>query len=314
MVKNASDSADARLNRRIWIALGVLIVIVTAFAAYYYYDRYVAPPGAVKTADPIVQLEEQVKKKPNDADLRLSLAENYLLYRRYSDAIAQANEVLKAYPKKDRALLVAGVSYALNGQAKESLEPLDKYIGIHEKGQAAALDTGLQAALYYQADSYMKLDRAADAIKPAERAVGISPTDADALYLLGTANAAAGKHEHALVVLQKAVALVPDYAEAYQAMAASWDATGEPVLADYARAMVDFSAKDYEASRDKLLAVVAKKKDFGPALLGLGLAYEQLSDLKNARASLKTALKLTPRSIAVQQALGRVEATQQQNQ
>ncbi|MFA4964556.1 MAG: tetratricopeptide repeat protein [Thermoleophilia bacterium] len=287
---------------------------MTAFAAYYYYDRYVAPSGAVKTPDPIAALEEKVRTKPNDADLRLSLAENYLLYRRYGDAIAAANQVLEAYPKKDRALLVAGVSYALNEQPKEALEPLEKYIGIHEKGQAAALDTGLEAALYYQADSFLKLRRPAEAIKPLERAVGISPTDADALYLLGTANAAAGKHDNALVVLQKAVALVPDYTEAYQAMAASWDATKQPVLAEYARAMVDFSAKDYEAARDKLLAVVAKKKDFGPAFLGLGLAYEQLSDLKSAQANLKTALKLTPQSIAIQQALGRVEATQQQNQ
>lgn len=314
MAKNASLSAEARLTRRIWIALGVLIVIVTAFAAYYYYDRYVAPSGAVKTPDPIAQLEEQVRAKPNDADLRLSLAENYLLYRRYTDAVTTANEVLKASPKNDRALLVAGVAYALNGQPKAALAPLEKSIAVRMKAKGWLLDTGLESALYYQADSLIKLGRPAEAIKPLEQAIAINSTDADALYLLGTANAGANKHKRAIAALEKAVALVPDFSEAYTAMAASYDATGDAVLADYARAMVVFSAKDYEAARDHLIEVVAKKKDFGPAYLGLGLVYEQLSDLKNAQASLKTATRLMPTSVAVQQALGRVEATIQQNQ
>lgn len=314
MVVHASSAEDARLTRRIWIALGVLIVIVSAFAIYYYVDRYVTPSGAVATPDPIAQLEEKVREKPGDPDLRLALAENYLLYRRYGDAITQANEVLKAFPKTDRALLVAGVAYSLDGQAQKALDPLAKFIRIHEKAQSAALDTSLEAALYYQGENYLKLERPGPAIKSLERAVLISPTDADALYMLGKANAAAGKHAKAVAALQHAVELVPDFREAYEAMAVSWAATGQTVLADYAQAMVDFSAKDYETARDKLRGVVAKKKDFAAAYLGLGLAYEQLSDVKNALANLKVALKLEPQSVAIQQALGRVKATQQQQQ
>jgi tetratricopeptide (TPR) repeat protein len=304
--------ASTRSNVRIWIAAGVLVALTVAFGAYYYVDRYVTPAGVVEAPDPIDQLEEKVRAEPGDADLRLSLAENYLLHRRYDEAVVQAEQVLEAYPKKDRALLVAGVAYSLSEQAEEALAPLTKFIGIREKAQGASLDTSLEAALYYQADSYLKLGRPADAVKALRHAVKISPTDADALHLLGTAYAASDKHAKAISSFERAIALVPQFRESYQGMAASYDATGQKVLGDYARAMVDFAAQDYVAARDGLLDVLAKKKDFAPAHLGLGLAYEQLGDLKSAREHLKAAIKQVPTSVAVQQALGRVEATIEQ--
>ena len=309
---DAGHRPATRTNARTWIAAGVLVALIVAFGAYYYYDRYVTPAGVVEAPDPIEQLESAVQGSPGDVDLRVSLAENYLLNRRYDDAIAQAEQVLEAYPDKDRALLVAGVAYSLSDRAEDAVTPLTRFISIRRKAQGAALDTSLEAALYYQADSFLKLGRPADAVKPLREAVEISPTDADALHLLGTAFAAIGEHAKAISAFERAIALVPQFGESYQAMAESYDASGKTILGDYARAMVAFAAKDYVAARDGLLAVLARKKAFAPAHLGLGLTYEQLGDLEKARAHLKTAVKQEPASIAVQQALGRVEATIQQ--
>jgi len=299
-------------DRRVWVAAIVLAALIAAFALYYYYDRYVTPGGVAEAPDPVAQLEQAVRATPDDPDLRLNLAEMYLLHRRYDDAVAQAEQVLAAYPDKDRALLVVGVAHSLSGRAEESLAPLAEFVRIARKAPGAALDTTLEAALYYQADSYLKLGRPAEAVTTLEEAVQISPTDADALYLLGTALAATGEHRRAVKAFGRAVALVPQFRESYQAMAASYDALGRQVLADYARAMVAFADKDYATARDGLLDVVARRKGFAPARLGLGLAYEQLGDFESARAALRAAGKLEPDSVAVQQALGRVEAAMEQ--
>jgi len=312
MAKTASISEDARLKRKIRIALGVLIVIVIAFAAYYYKDRYVTPAGVADTPDPSEQLAKKVREHPNDADARLALAENYLFNRHYADAIDQAQQVVKAYPKKDRAFLILGVSYNLSQQPSKAVDPLSKFVATHEKSAGAALDTGLEAALYYIADSYLQMKRPADAIKPLEKALEINPTDADALYALGLACDRSGNHKQAISAFQKATMLVPDYAEAYQGMAASFRALGEADLAIYAKAMVSFARNDFAGARDALVRVVAKRKSYGPAQLGLGLVYEQLGGFKDSKAHLKLALQQDPGNIAVKQALGRVTAAMQQ--
>lgn len=312
MASSAPDRDDVRLKRRIILAIGVLVLVVTVFGVLYYRDRYTTPAGVVDTPGPIEQLEKQVKDKPQDVDARLTLAENYLMSKRYADAITQAQEVVKAYPDKDRALLILGVAESMDGRPAAAVEPLEKFVGIHEKGTAANMDTSLEAALYFLADSYIKLDRSGEAVKPLKRALEINPTDADALYKLGVAQAASGKHEEALKAFQKATALVPDFKEAYQGMAASYQAGGDADLAAYANAMVAYASGDYESARDTLEGVLAEKKDFVPVALGLGLVYEQLGELEKAKDVLKHAVQLEPGNVAVKQALGRVNAAMQQ--
>lgn len=303
---------DARLGRSVLFAAIALAAIIVAFGVYYYQDRYTAPSDVPESPSALQQLEEKVRSDPKNADARLNLAENYLLNRRYADAIAQAEQVAEAYPKKDRALLIIGVAYNMDKKPSQALEPLQKFIKLHEKAPTAMLDSALQSALYFLAESYLQLDKPAEAVKPLKKALAINATDADSLYQLGLTYARLGKHKQALEVLQKATALVPDFGEAYEALAASYSALGEPDLAAYARAMVAYSSKDYETARDSLIQVVAEKKDFAPAYLGLGLVYEQLGELKDAKESLRIALKQEPESIAVVQALGRVNAAMQQ--
>ena len=314
MAANVSSSQDLRFKRLLYIGIAVLVALVLVFGVVYYRERYATPAGVTEAPTVAQQLEDQVKSDPTNADARVLLAQEYLANKRYDDAIAQAQQIVQAYPKADGALLILGVAQNLKGDAAAAIEPLQKYIKKHKKGKAAVADSTLQAASYYLADSFLQLGRPADALTPLKDALTINPSDADSIYKYGMALAGVGKHEEALKRFEAATMLVPDYKEAYEGMAASYEALGNDNEAAYATAMVAFAEGDYKSARDQLQKVLEADKDHAAALIGLGLSLEQLGDLDAAKVALEKGLKLDARSVAASQALGRIEAQQQAEQ
>jgi len=80
------------------------------------------------------------------------------------------------------------------------------------------------AAAYFLGDSYLQLNRPQDAIEPLTLAVNWSKTDADAMYKLGMAHSAVKDYPNAVNMFHAATAFVPDFLEAYEAMAIAYDA------------------------------------------------------------------------------------------
>lgn len=307
-ILNERFFSSSRQIQRIVVWTAILIVVgLVSFAAYYYNDRYSSNevPVAQQT---IAEAELAVRDDPGNPDTRLALAETYMLYRRFEDAIPQALQVQKEYPDDLRVDFVLGISYANDGKPDQALEPLQKFIDSRKDGEMAALDRQLQAALYYLGDSYLQLDQPDKAIEPLENTVNWSQTDADSMYKLGVAYAGVQDHAKAVNMFHAATTFVPDYLEAYDAMAASYDTMNEPDLAVYARGMMAYAKKDYQNAARLLLESAQAKPDFPPTFAGLGRTYEALNDLPNAKIAYETALKLDPNNFTASIGVQRVEA------
>ena len=70
------------------IALGLAIV---SFSGYYYWDRYVKLGDETPISRSINELEDLVRQHPDDPELRMALAESYLVDQNYAKAMEQAD-------------------------------------------------------------------------------------------------------------------------------------------------------------------------------------------------------------------------------
>jgi tetratricopeptide (TPR) repeat protein len=300
-----------QIKRTVVYAAIALVLLMAGFAAYYYKDRYVHIGDQSPVQQSIQDLEAAVRSHPDDVEIRLALAESYMLNKQYDKAIEQASQILKAYPENDRAMFVVGISYASQGKSDQAIDPLEQFVTIRSAAPTANMDNTLETALYYLGDSYIALGSYPEAITALSHAVQINATDADAFYQLGYAYAQTGQHDKAIQAYEEAVRFVPNFAEAYQGMASSYSILNQPDYAAYARGMLAFSMKDYETARVELEKTTINLPDYAPGFIGLGLTYEALGDLQSAKKNLERAVQINPNDFTATQALGRVESTLQ---
>ncbi len=296
-----------RLTRMVWLALTAVLILAASFGGYYYFDRYVHVSDPSPVAESTALLETTVRQNPDDVEARVALAQNYMQSGRYQAAIEQAGQVLGAFPDHHGALFVQGLAYAKAGQADDSIEPLSRLVILRRQSPTAQTDNTLETALFFLGQSYLTVGRNDYAIDAFTEALTINRTDADALYLLGLAYAQNGQAELALAQYQKAVSFVPDFAEAYQGMADCYQQLEQPDHFLYAQGMVAYANHDFEMARQHLESAASKLTDFVPALLGLGLTYEQLGQLDAAQTFLERAVALEPDNFLATHALGRVQ-------
>lgn len=299
-------TTDERLLKRLIITVGVLVVLViVAFGGYYYYDRYYSAKPKVMDTN-IQKAEQAVNLDPKNLDKRLDLANLYLINNRFTDAISSAAQVLQQDPENQKGWLILGLGYALKSQPDAAIEPLQKYYDANKNSNMPGLNKTLQTAAYYLGVSYYKMGQADKAAEPLENAVRWAKTDADAMYQLGLVYTVQKKYNDALAMFTYATALVPDYREAYEGMAAVFTQTNQTDLVNYAQGMVSYSNKDYATAIDLLLKSTQAKADFSPAFSGLGLSYEAQGDLEKAKLAFETALKLESTNLTAQQGDQRV--------
>jgi len=301
-------SDNNQLQRIVVLAMVALILLIASFGFYYYQDRYVRSDDISPINKSISDLEQAVRDDPENLDLRIALAESYLMDENYDLAVAQSLQVLQKDSTKDRAYMVLGVSYASQKNCTEATAPLQKFVEIHQASPMASSDNALETGLYYLGDCQLQLDQPQEAIANLEAALQINRTDADAMYKLGEAYRLTNQHDQAIQSYERAVLFVPNFTEAYQGMLDSYNTQGKNDYAAYARGMVAYSVKDYETAVTELEQLKIVMPDFVPLYLGLGLSYEGLGNLTAAREILQKALELDPENFAAQQALGRVKA------
>ena len=141
------------------------------------------------------------------ADSKAILADLHVHSSDYADqSIAEFEEVLKLQPNHPAALRGLGYAYLRKRDFAHAAEYFDK---------AAALDTHDPRVLYYSAMLMNQENRAKtdEELKRTqsllERAVQLDPNFADAYNLLAFADAALGKREDGLAAMKKALSLNP---------------------------------------------------------------------------------------------------------
>ena len=106
------------------------------------------------------------------------------------------------------------------GQLDDAAKDYQAVVDIAKGGEMANVDPMLQASYYSLGSIAMQQARPADAIAHLEKALAIKRSDADALYLIGTAYVATGETDKAETALRAAVAFVPiGWSEPYVALA-----------------------------------------------------------------------------------------------
>ncbi len=292
--------------------LAVLVIgVFLAFAAFYYWDRYVRLGDQSVIERQIATLEAAIREDPQDPTRRVALAEYYLGKGMYPQAVDQAEQVLRAYPENEGALLVAGIAYNQMGKHEQVIEPLGKFVELRKDSPMAKTDMALETAYYFLGESYLELGQPEQAIPALEAAIAIERTDADALYKLGQAYLAVDDPQKAVEYLQRAVRLVPDFAEAYTALIDAYTALDQPDYVSYARGMLAYSQQDYVTARTHLEQATQTLSDFLPAWVGLGLTYEQLGQIEQAMSAIERALQLDPNDLLAQQTYGRLHTVLQ---
>lgn len=271
---------EQTIDRLIRVGLKALAVGVVAVAVIYFLDQRDTSPSLVNRQ--IAAAEAAVREKPAETGLRLRLADMYRAAKRPDDALAQYDAVLKVESNQSTALLGRGEVLAETGNLPEATRSFKKIIGKTKGEEFAGVDPQLEAAYYSLGTAMLKQHRAKGAMQEAKKAVKIEPTDADALYLLGTAAIEVGNYGRAVKALRQVVLFVPtEWCEPYEELAKAYRAQHREPYAEYASAMVELCEKRPADAARRL-----KRLTSGPvavdAMLGLGMAAEAESQRASA--------------------------------
>lgn len=297
---------DERFFKRAIVALiGVLVISVVSFAAYYYFDRYYAVNTPIADRE-ISQVTKMVKNDPSNLASRLTLAALYLRKGSYQDAVTQYNEVLKVDDKNLGALIGLGMSYYRSGKLKESAAALQQVADITKDDDPAQHTSTMGSVHYYLgmiAQTQGDLQRSEDELK---KSLLANRTDSDTIIALSGVVLQLGRADEAIQGYLAALQFVPNYREAYEGLAKAYAAAGKTTEAAYATAMVEYCKGSYDAAISQLNPVVSARPDFAEAYYGLGAAYDKKGNRDQAIAAYQKAIELNPDYQAAQVGLSRL--------
>jgi tetratricopeptide (TPR) repeat protein len=304
-VTSPTKMDDQQLNRLIKRVLLLLILGTIAFVAFYALDRW--RPASTPIIDrQLSALEQQVRDAPDDIAARGQLADTYVAKGRYEDAIVQYNLILDTGKAEEPAKVGRAAAYLGLGRLDEAAADYQAVVDIAKGGEMANVDPTLQAAYYNLGSIAMRQGRPADAVTFLQKALAIDRSDADALYLIGTAYVATGDTEKAETVLRLAVSFVPiGWSEPYTALAEAFTKAGRTAEAEWAGAMVDLVSGKPELAEPRLTALIPT--DAGvDAAIGLGLLAETRGEAATAAEWYGKALAKSPDNAAARMGLSRV--------
>jgi tetratricopeptide (TPR) repeat protein len=273
-VTSLANMPEQQLNRWIKrIALLVFVVFV-AFVAFYVFDRYnpIAPAPMVDRQ--IVAAEAAVQAAPEDIAARGALADLYVSDERWADAVAQYDAIIATGKDEELARIGRARAYEALGDPEGAIADWARVVEIALPGEMAAVDPSLALA-YYKLGTLnaAKGDHAA-AVENLEKSLGITKSDADTLYALGTEYVATGANDEAIDAFKRATAFVPvGWAEPYTGLAAAYTAKGDADLATWATAMASLAAGDAATAETQLKTLLGGSADID-ASMGLGLIAE----------------------------------------
>lgn len=305
-VTSLTSMDERQLNR--WIKRLALLLVagVVLFTGFYFVDRWRAPAAPIVDRQ-LSALEQAVRDDPEDIAARGRLADTLVAKGRYEDAIVQYELILGAGKEEQLARFGRAAAYMGLEQYDLAAADYERVVEIAVGGEMANVDKLLEAAYYRLGSIAMIQDRPADAIPYLEKALLIKRSDADALYLIGTAYTATGNSERAIVALRSAVDFAPlGWSEPYTAMAEAYAKAGSPAMAEWAGAMADLAVGRADLAEPRLKAITDPAAALDVAM-GLGLLYETKGDSPAAAEWYASALALDPENAAARLGLARVK-------
>lgn len=306
-VTSLTSMDERQLNR--WIRRVALLLVagVVLFTGFYVLDRWRAP------ATPIVDrqlsaLEQAVRDNPEDVVSRGQLADLYVAKGRFEEAVVQYDAILETGKAEQLAKYGRAMAYVGLERYEEATADYLAVVEIARGGEMAHVDPTLQAAYYRLGDLELRQGRPAEAIPYLEKSLAIKRSDADAMYLLGSAFVATGETDKAIASLRAAVAFVPiGWSEPYTAMAEAYAGAGDAAMAEWAGAMAAFAGGRGDEARTRLLAIADGPAAFDAAV-GLGIVAEVAGQTAEAADWYRKALALEPESTEARMGLSRVTA------
>lgn len=307
-VRQPTGVSDRTLGRLLRWATLALAVSAAAFAAVYLTGQHV-DAGPTLAERQVQAAEAKVRSSPQDIGARLALAQAYRLDGRWGEALTQYDEVLRVEPANRGALLGRGATLLSTGDRQGAAQAFQKITTDSQTGEFAGADPQLQEAHYYLGSLAIDQGDAARAVVELQKALAIEKTDADAWFLLGRAHQRQGQLATAVKDFRQALLFVPTgWAEPYRQLAASYTTLGQPALAEYAAAMVDFCEERPDQATQRLRALTA-----GPAgteaLLGLGMVAESSSQRAEAVRWYQQVLTVDAKNVTAMAALARLGVT-----
>lgn len=304
-VTSLAKMDDRQLNRLIKRVALILVAGTVVFTGFYILDRW-RPATAPIVDQRLAALEQQARDTPDDIAVRGTLADTYVAKGRYADAIVQYNLILDTGKADVPAKYGRAGAYMGLGQFDEAARDYQAVVDTAKGGERANVDPMLQASYYSLGSIAMKQNRPADAIINLEKALAIKRSDADALYLIGTAYVATGATDKAETALRAAVAFVPiGWSEPYVALADGFTKAGKTAEAEWAGAMADLATGKPELAEPRLLAIAGSDAAVDAAI-GLGLLYETTGNTAAAAEWYGEALAKSPDNAAARLGMSRV--------
>lgn len=291
LVRHVED--DRYFGRAVKALVVAIVVAVVGFAAYYYLDRYHASSTTVVDRE-IARGQEMVRNDPSNTATRMALANLYLRKSAWSDAAAQYSEVLKAEEKNTSALGGLGIALFRQNKLKESQAAFEQVISLTPDDTPAYRTPAMATVFYFLGKIYASQNDPVKAEAQLAHSLSINKGDADTIFALGDAVAQQNRYQEAIGLYETAIAYVPDFAEAYAALAKTYAAAGMPAEASYAAAMGDYCKGNYDSAISRLQAVVQAKPDLAEAYYGLGASYDKKGTSAKAIEAYQKTLELQP--------------------
>lgn len=307
MARSHTSPGDRTLNRMIAGVILVLIIGIPLVGVLYFFDQYRDPGPSL--ADRATQsAEEAVRTSPNSTSARFTLAELYAAKGRNADAMTQYDEILKAEPGATTVLIARGRAEVALNQVDAAAADFQKVIDANKDKELAKVDAELEKAYYNLGALELKRGQPGKAADLLAQAVRINTTDADALYLLGTALVQSGDPKSGTDSLRLALALVPTgWCEPYGALGTAYTAQADSAGSQYANGMLALCERRYDEARTQLTAASSGTYAVD-SFVGLGLLAEEQGDAAAASAAYEQALAKEPQNFLATIGLGRVRS------
>ncbi|MCE5278624.1 MAG: tetratricopeptide repeat protein [Planctomycetaceae bacterium] len=287
-------------------------VALTDRSALALQNLAVAYRKAGRLSDSVACCNEGIAKAPKDPELRYNLAEALAERGDYAEAATHYRRAVELKPTHANAWEKLAAVCVKSGQLQEAVEPLKKLIEL------SALDP---QGYYNLGAVLLKLGRTEEGCRLLQQALTLKGGDQPQVHgVLGLAMARQKRFDEAVVHLQRAIELRPDYVEARDHLAAIWVLQGRlaEAAAQYER-VVDLQP-DSPAAMNNLAWLLASREALaGRSARAVELASRACRLTSNSNATLLDTLGVTLAAdgqfdkavVAAQQALKLAQASGQ---
>jgi tetratricopeptide (TPR) repeat protein len=213
---------------------------------------------------------EKIDKDPRNAELYYTRAEYYFLNKRMDSAVKDMKRASQFEPGKAKYHIRLSDYYFVMNQTRGTRDELKEAISVDPKNTDALLKLG---ELYFLVKNY---DTAVFYIN---RSISADPENAKAYFQKGMALKELGDSANAVAAFQATIEKDPDYFEGYIQLANIYGAHKDPLAVQY-----------YNTA-------LQKRPNDPQVLYGLGLFYQNMGDVKNARKTYNDLVSVDPKNV-----------------